>query len=74
MAAIAQPARFAPRGSIRQNLTGSASDGSYVMSSVNGNRVADVPNATTATGTQLRIWDYNGANAQALASRRRNAP
>ena len=41
-----------------------AADGSVVFSSYYGNRVVEVPNAATAPGAQLGLWDYNGCTCQ----------
>jgi arabinan endo-1,5-alpha-L-arabinosidase len=41
-----------------------ANDGTYIFASVNGNRVVEVPVASTIAGTQLGLWDYNGCTCQ----------
>lgn len=41
-----------------------ASDGTLVFASANGNRVAEVPFASMAPGTQLGLFDYNGCSCQ----------
>jgi arabinan endo-1,5-alpha-L-arabinosidase len=41
-----------------------ASDGSFVLASLNGNRVVEVPYASTNPGVQLGIFDYNGCACQ----------
>jgi arabinan endo-1,5-alpha-L-arabinosidase len=41
-----------------------AADGSVVISAFYGNRVVEVPNASTAAGQQLALWDYNGSAGQ----------
>ncbi|UOQ67558.1 family 43 glycosylhydrolase [Hymenobacter volaticus] len=41
-----------------------ASDGTLVFASVNGNRVVEVPFASTVPGTQLGLFDYNGCSCQ----------
>lgn len=41
-----------------------ASDGTLVFSSVNGNRVVEVPFASTVPGIQLGLFDYNGCSCQ----------
>ncbi|HEX8426987.1 family 43 glycosylhydrolase [Hymenobacter sp.] len=55
------------------NYTGGASQkfkiertntGSYVLSSVNGNRVVEVPGCSATAGTQLALYDYLANNCQ----------
>ena len=41
-----------------------AKDGSLVFSSLNGNRVAEVPGASGTAGAQLALFDYNGCTCQ----------
>lgn len=41
-----------------------ASDGTLVFASANGNRVVEVPSASTAPGTQLALSNYNGCLCQ----------
>jgi arabinan endo-1,5-alpha-L-arabinosidase len=38
--------------------------GNYVLSSVNGNRVVEVPACSTTAGVQLALYDYLGNNCQ----------
>jgi arabinan endo-1,5-alpha-L-arabinosidase len=44
-----------------------ASGGSYVLSSVNGNRVVEVPGCSATAGVQLALYDYLGNNCQKWA-------
>ncbi|QJX48207.1 family 43 glycosylhydrolase [Hymenobacter taeanensis] len=41
-----------------------ASGGTYVLSSVNGNRVVEVPACSATAGVQLALYDYLGNNCQ----------
>lgn len=44
-----------------------ASGGTYVLASVNGNRVVEVPACATTAGVQLALYDYLGNNCQKWA-------
>lgn len=41
-----------------------AVDGSFVLAAYYGNRVVEVPSASTADGAALKLWDYNGCTCQ----------
>ncbi|RZL12831.1 MAG: T9SS type A sorting domain-containing protein, partial [Hymenobacter sp.] len=41
-----------------------AVDGTFVLAAYYGNRVVEVPSASTADGAALKLWDYNGCNCQ----------
>jgi len=41
-----------------------SASGQYILAAYYGNRVVEVPNASTADGAALKLWDYNGCTCQ----------